>query len=406
MAAFARASGCTSRAAGSRSAVPLRPSSRPAIGRPAGRRPLAVVARDYSKPAFETAETFQEAAALSAKLRDAPRPQRPLKVAIVGGGLAGLSAAKYLSDAGHKPLVLEGRDVLGGKVGNRRAGNGRRPRAPRHGAARRAAAARGARAPGARPPRARVAAAAAARRRRARRAQAPRLPPPQVAAWKDADGDWIETGLHIFFGAYPNMMNVFAELGIEERLQWCAARGGAARGGGCRGRGRRGGGAGQVGAGRPRRAAAPPPPPPHTHTHAQHTRRKEHSMIFAMPDSPGEFSRFDFPDLPAPLNGVVAILRNNQMLTWPEKILFALGLVPAIFGGQKCAAAAGGGGGGGRGGRAAAGGLRRARRLPRARRAAAATPSPPPPPPAPPPPSPPPAKGMWRTRTTCRLRSG
>jgi uncharacterized protein with NAD-binding domain and iron-sulfur cluster len=31
----------------------------------------------------------------------------------------------------------------------------------------------------------------------------------QVAAWKDEDGDWYETGLHIFFGAYPNMMNVF-----------------------------------------------------------------------------------------------------------------------------------------------------------------------------------------------------
>lgn len=89
----------------------------------------------------------------------------------------------------------------------------------------------------------------------------------QVAAWKDEDGDWYETGLHIFFGAYPNMMNVFKELGIEERLQW-----------------------------------------------------KEHSMIFAMPDSPGEFSRFDFPDLPAPLNGIVAILSNNQMLTWPEKV--------------------------------------------------------------------------------------
>ena len=28
-------------------------------------------------------------------------------------------------------------------------------------------------------------------------------------AWKDKDGDWIETGLHIFFGAYPNMMNLF-----------------------------------------------------------------------------------------------------------------------------------------------------------------------------------------------------
>ena len=26
---------------------------------------------------------------------------------------------------------------------------------------------------------------------------------------QDKDGDWVETGLHIFFGAYPNMMNVF-----------------------------------------------------------------------------------------------------------------------------------------------------------------------------------------------------
>lgn len=57
-------------------------------------------------------------------------------------------------------------------------------------------------------------------------------------------------------------------------------------------------------------------------------------MIFAMPDAPGEFSRFDFPDLPAPLNGIIAILRNNQMLSWPEKIQFALGLLPAIVGGQ------------------------------------------------------------------------
>jgi 15-cis-phytoene desaturase len=36
-------------------------------------------------------------------------------------------------------------------------------------------------------------------------------------------------------------------------------------------------------------------------------------MIFAMPNLPGEFSRFDFPDIPAPLNGVIAILRNNQV---------------------------------------------------------------------------------------------
>ena len=30
-----------------------------------------------------------------------------------------------------------------------------------------------------------------------------------VDCLQDKDGDWVETGLHIFFGAYPNMMNVF-----------------------------------------------------------------------------------------------------------------------------------------------------------------------------------------------------
>ena len=133
-------------------------------------------------------------------------------------GLAGLSTAKYVADAGHIPIVLEGRDLLGGKV----------------------------------------------------------------AAWRDADGDAYETGLHIFFGAYPNVQNLFKELGIEDRLQW-----------------------------------------------------KQHSMIFASRDVPGAFSRFDFPEwLPAPFNGVVAILRNNEMLTWSEKVKFAIGLLPAIVGGQ------------------------------------------------------------------------
>jgi hypothetical protein len=80
------------------------------------RKQLSVVARDYPRPAFETAGTFQEAQALSDKLRNAPRPEKPLKVVIIGAGLAGLSTAKYLSDAGHIPIVLEGRDVLGGKV--------------------------------------------------------------------------------------------------------------------------------------------------------------------------------------------------------------------------------------------------------------------------------------------------
>lgn len=141
-----------------------------------------------------------------------------MRVAIAGAGLAGLSCAKYLVDAGHTPVVLERRDVLGGKV----------------------------------------------------------------AAWKDEDGDWYETGLHIFFGAYPNMLQLFKELDIEDRLQW-----------------------------------------------------KAHTMIMNQPDQPGVYSRFDFPDIPAPWNGIVAILRNNNMLTWEEKIKFGLGLLPVMLQGQS-----------------------------------------------------------------------
>mgnify|MGYP001296352461 CR=1 FL=1 len=141
-----------------------------------------------------------------------------MRIAIAGAGLAGLSCAKYLSDQGHTPLLYEARNVLGGKV----------------------------------------------------------------AAWKDKDGDWYETGLHIFFGAYPNMLQLFKELNIEDRLQW-----------------------------------------------------KSHSMIFNQPEEPGTYSRFDFPDLPAPFNGIAAILNNNDMLTWPEKVTFGIGLVPAMLRGQE-----------------------------------------------------------------------
>ncbi|MDA0267501.1 MAG: 15-cis-phytoene desaturase [Cyanobacteria bacterium] len=140
-----------------------------------------------------------------------------MRVAIAGAGLAGLACAKYLADAGHVPIVLESRDVLGGLV----------------------------------------------------------------AAWKDEDGDWYETGLHVFFGAYPNMLQLFKELGIEDRLQW-----------------------------------------------------KEHTLIFNQPEQPGVLSRFDVPDIPAPINVLVSILRNNDMLTWEQKIRFAIGLLPAIVRGQ------------------------------------------------------------------------
>jgi 15-cis-phytoene desaturase len=141
-----------------------------------------------------------------------------MRVAIAGGGLAGLACAKYLVDAGHTPIVLESRDVLGGLV----------------------------------------------------------------AAWKDEDGDWYETGLHAFFGAYPNMLQLLDELGISDRLQW-----------------------------------------------------KKHQLIFNQPEKPGVLSYFNVPDIPAPFNVIVSILRNNDLLTWQQKIRFAIGLIPAVVRGQQ-----------------------------------------------------------------------
>ena len=174
--------------------------------------------KDYPTPNVYDTDNYREGEALSRKMSSYAGKGEKKTVAIIGGGLSGLSCAKYLADAGHKPIVLEARDVLGGKV----------------------------------------------------------------SAWQDEDGDWIETGLHIFFGAYPNMMNLFAELGIQDRLQW-----------------------------------------------------KVHKMIFAMQELPGEFTTFDFvPGIPAPFNFGLAILLNQKMLTLGEKIQTAPPLLPMLIEGQ------------------------------------------------------------------------
>jgi 15-cis-phytoene desaturase len=180
---------------------------------------LRLAMSDFAKPAgISRTQNYREASELSRRFQVSPGG-KPKTVAIIGGGLSGLACAKYLSDAGHKPIVLEARDVLGGKV----------------------------------------------------------------SAWKDKDGDWIETGLHIFFGAYPNMMNLFGELGIEDRLQW-----------------------------------------------------KKHQMVFAMQELPGEFTTFDFiQGIPAPFNFALAILQNQKMLSLVEKLQIVPALIPMLIEGQS-----------------------------------------------------------------------
>ncbi len=139
-----------------------------------------------------------------------------MHVLIAGGGLAGLSAAKYLTDAGHRVTLLEKRPYAGGKV----------------------------------------------------------------SSWQDADGDWLESGLHVFFGAYRNLHRLFRETGLDANLSW-----------------------------------------------------KAHEMTFSRPGgwlSPLKFAQ----GLPAPLHGLIAIGRNRGVLTWPDKMRVGGGLLWPILGNQ------------------------------------------------------------------------
>ena len=188
-----------------------------AAGGPGGGRKTS---RMPTPPRIKQTQNWRDASDLSQKFDlENVASEDKKTVAIIGGGLSGLACAKYLADAGHKPILYEARSVLGGKV----------------------------------------------------------------SAWQDADGDWIETGLHIFFGAYPNMMKLFEELGIEDRLQW-----------------------------------------------------KQHQMVFAKADRAGEFTTFQFPPgVPAPFNMAAAILTNTDMLSWEEKIRMVPGLLPMLLEGQS-----------------------------------------------------------------------
>jgi 15-cis-phytoene desaturase len=87
---------------------------------------------------------------------DSPRSTAPLDAIIVGGGPAGLAAAKYLADAGRTVLVLEKRPILGGKL----------------------------------------------------------------SSWRDGDGDVLETGLHSFFGGYDTVHALLRDVGIAHHVRW------------------------------------------------------------------------------------------------------------------------------------------------------------------------------------------
>lgn len=79
-----------------------------------------------------------------------------MKVAIFGGGVAGLTAAIHLLDRGYEVELYEKRSVLGGKV----------------------------------------------------------------SVWKDQDGDSIESGLHVLFGGYKELQAVLQKIGAAHNFEW------------------------------------------------------------------------------------------------------------------------------------------------------------------------------------------
>lgn len=138
-----------------------------------------------------------------------------MRAIVAGAGPAGFATAKWLNDRGYEVVLLERRGVPGGKV----------------------------------------------------------------SAWRDADGDWVESGLHVFFGAYHNLLNFLAECDLNDCFDW-----------------------------------------------------KPAEMVFIAPGHALAPIRF-VPGLPAPLNGLAGVAISPLMST-TDKLRMGLGLLRPIFGSQ------------------------------------------------------------------------
>jgi phytoene desaturase len=138
-----------------------------------------------------------------------------MRAIIAGGGPAGFACAKWLTDRGYEVVLLEKRGVPGGKV----------------------------------------------------------------SSWRDADGDWVESGLHVFFGAYRQLLGLLDECGLRDCFDW-----------------------------------------------------KPAEMVFVSPEHGLAPIRF-VPGLPAPFNGLAGVAAS-KLLPAGDRLRVALGLLWPIFGSQ------------------------------------------------------------------------
>ncbi|MGB0387649.1 MAG: FAD-dependent oxidoreductase [Ardenticatenaceae bacterium] len=136
------------------------------------------------------------------------------RVVVVGAGFAGLTAAKRVLDAGNEVVVLEKRPVYGGKW----------------------------------------------------------------SAWKDEEGHDVESGLHVFFGAYEEIFDVMRELNIYDDILW-----------------------------------------------------KEHVLTYTL--AQGERFEFRTMNAPSPFHLLPAVFQNRYF-SWGEKLTLVKALLPILFGSE------------------------------------------------------------------------
>ncbi len=112
-----------------------------------------------------------------------------------------------------------------------------------------------------------------------------------LSSWRDRDGDWLESGLHAIFGGYENVQQLMKDVGVFDNLRW-----------------------------------------------------QPHTLTFAMPphfssrfNGQPIFEEFGFVDAPHPLHGVGAVLKGKYVFNTIEKLQFAKGTLPILFGDHEYA---------------------------------------------------------------------
>ncbi|KAG7479145.1 hypothetical protein JOB18_019147 [Solea senegalensis] len=77
---------------------------------------LIAVSGITGDPLFDCLQDTDYSELLNIVNKGLPATRTPRHVAVIGGGIAGLTAAKFLEDAGHKVTIIEASDRIGGRV--------------------------------------------------------------------------------------------------------------------------------------------------------------------------------------------------------------------------------------------------------------------------------------------------